>query len=171
MFDPTIYENMKVVLEGVIYDLDLNEEILIIDRKDLIDLALMSRKYHCTFKTKKQETPVSATVTLIANTEDLAGEILEQHGKNNGCHLVISFTIPIKDENDDPKQIYHILKDAWQSRPLITQQISYNWNNHQKQNLTSTCNLQFNRKLNEDHLEDFPSILKLTIQTLNSLEC
>lgn len=38
MFDPTAFDNMKVVIEGAIYDLDLDGEISIIDRNDLLIL-------------------------------------------------------------------------------------------------------------------------------------
>ncbi|UTW70295.1 hypothetical protein KHA80_06930 [Anaerobacillus sp. HL2] len=41
MFDPTIYENLKVVIEGEVYDHDMNGRILII-QIDIVDLATMS---------------------------------------------------------------------------------------------------------------------------------
>ena len=50
MFDPTAFENIKVVLEGAVYDLDLNGEIIIIDRNDLINTAKLSRKYELSFQ-------------------------------------------------------------------------------------------------------------------------
>ena len=39
MFDPTAYDNLKVILEGAVYDLDLSGELKIIERNDIVDLA------------------------------------------------------------------------------------------------------------------------------------
>ncbi|KYD22330.1 MAG: hypothetical protein C6P37_08510 [Caldibacillus debilis] len=49
MFDPTAYENMKVILEGYLYDYDMQGEILIKERNDLINLADMSRTFSLLF--------------------------------------------------------------------------------------------------------------------------
>ncbi|UOK56770.1 hypothetical protein MGI18_18515 [Bacillus sp. OVS6] len=54
MFDPTAFDNLKVVLEGAIYDADLGGFITVIGRKDLVDLAAMSRCYQNTFQLKKE---------------------------------------------------------------------------------------------------------------------
>jgi hypothetical protein len=35
MFDPTAYDNKKVVTEGAAYDLDLEGQIRVVDRKTL----------------------------------------------------------------------------------------------------------------------------------------
>ena len=45
MFDPTAFDNLKVVFEGAVYDLDLTGEVQIIDRKDLFDFARYERCY------------------------------------------------------------------------------------------------------------------------------
>ena len=59
MFDPTIFDNLKVVAEGAVYDLDLQGEILITNRIDQVDLATLSRYYAITFrKINQKETPV-----------------------------------------------------------------------------------------------------------------
>jgi len=49
MFDPTAYENIKVVLEGLIYDFDLQGEIVVIERNDLVNLADFSRTFNLSF--------------------------------------------------------------------------------------------------------------------------
>lgn len=50
MFDPTVFDNLKTVLEGAVYDLDLEGVILVINRNDLVDLAHFSRTYKITFQ-------------------------------------------------------------------------------------------------------------------------
>ncbi|MCT8136945.1 hypothetical protein H1D32_03750 [Anaerobacillus sp. CMMVII] len=84
MFDPTIFDNLKVVVEGEIYDLDLGGEISILNREDFVDLATMSRHFSITFQsvtsTAKQCT---ATIKLEADSADLYGEILEKPGNTD----------------------------------------------------------------------------------------
>ncbi len=50
MFDPTAFDNLKVVLEGAVYDLDLSGEINIINRKDLFDFANYERNYQIHYR-------------------------------------------------------------------------------------------------------------------------
>jgi hypothetical protein len=45
MFDPTVFDNLKVIIEGAIYDLDLDGELQVVNRRDLVDLANMSRQF------------------------------------------------------------------------------------------------------------------------------
>ena len=45
MFDPTAFENIRVVLEGIFYDKDLEGSIMIIDRNDIMNTAKLSRTY------------------------------------------------------------------------------------------------------------------------------
>lgn len=49
MFDPTAFDNLKVIVEGAVYDFDLHGDILVTDRKDMMDLASLSRIYHISF--------------------------------------------------------------------------------------------------------------------------
>jgi hypothetical protein len=49
LFDPTVYDNLKVVLEGAVYDLDLAGSILVTGREDWVNLADLSRTYKLTF--------------------------------------------------------------------------------------------------------------------------
>ena len=46
MFDPTVYDNLKVAFENYLYDLDnLDESIHITHRKDQLEMASMSREF------------------------------------------------------------------------------------------------------------------------------
>ena len=53
LFDPTAFDNMKVVLEGAVYDRDLFGDILIVSRDDLVNLATLSRKFTIEFVLKE----------------------------------------------------------------------------------------------------------------------
>ena len=44
MFDPTVFDNLKVAVENEFYDLDNLDRIIdITNRRDLLDMAVMSR--------------------------------------------------------------------------------------------------------------------------------
>ena len=97
MFDPTAFENIKVVIEGEIYDRDLSGEILVTDRNDWINTAKLSRKYEITFSLPgKDDAFLSSTMTLETGLENLSAELLgQEHAKklagcNVGIHLHLS---------------------------------------------------------------------------------
>ena len=78
MFDPTAFENMKVVMEGIFYDKDLSGEIIIVDRNDFINTAKLSRSYDLSFQlplAKKEK--VTCKFTLSAELENLTAELLQ----------------------------------------------------------------------------------------------
>ncbi len=96
MFDPTAFDNMKVVIEGAIYDLDLDGEINIIDRNDLINLAKMSRSFDVSFKLPGNKTrQVIAKIILKSNLENLAAELLpgSLSDKDSGSMVRLEFQL------------------------------------------------------------------------------
>ncbi|MEI0739291.1 hypothetical protein VQ056_26320 [Paenibacillus sp. JTLBN-2024] len=51
MFDPTIFENLKVALENQLYDLDnIDGLIRIIGRDDRLEMSVMSREFAIRFE-------------------------------------------------------------------------------------------------------------------------
>ena len=66
MFDPTIFDNMKVILEGYVYDLDFAGKIVVTGRMDRIEMSTMSRTYGIRFK-EQGDGECSAEVGLIPN--------------------------------------------------------------------------------------------------------
>jgi hypothetical protein len=73
MFDPTIYDNLKVVFEGEAYDLDAQGEFLVTLREDMVNLADMSRCFTMAFGSEKG--PCTAGFTLKSDIIDFAGEL------------------------------------------------------------------------------------------------
>lgn len=166
MFDPTIFDNLKVVLEGELYDLDLDGVISITDRKDIVDLATMSRHYQCSFSFKKAQSDITTTVHLRASSNDLYGEILELN-KTIGASLEIEFTIPIKNVEHEPMIIETTIKDTWNHRPIIEQRISYDWN--EPTTYKTVASLSFNRSINEDQISDLHAVINVIIQTVENV--
>lgn len=76
MFDPTIYDNLKVAFENYLYDLDnLDESIHITHRRDQLELASMSREFTLRF-CLRNHTAVTAEVVLRSSLQAIAAEIL-----------------------------------------------------------------------------------------------
>ncbi len=89
MFDPTIYDNLKVVLEGSVYDLDLSGAVRISGRQDQIDLSTMSRLYQIEFR--RLQGAALARMRLSTTLTDLSSELLQRKGEKTGLCAGNSF--------------------------------------------------------------------------------
>lgn len=167
MFDPTIFENLKVALENHIYDLDnINGQIEVTNRKDLLDMAMMSRELTLEFR-RMTQSKVSAEVILKASLKDLAAEILEDSKVEPGCVLIICFNKVVINVASECKQIETIIQRIWSSNP--TQTLSF----HYKEGSDLYVNrieIDFNRLINEEQIKDIPELVDHVLQTLLALE-
>ncbi len=168
MFDPTVFDNLKVVIEGEIYDLDLSGTIQVIDRKDLVDLAKMSRSYEISFRSSEHSTSLKgATLRIHADLHSLSGELLSTQNATLGCTLEIIFTMEMKNPDVQCKEIEQELVGIWGTERGISQQISYVYG---KSNIyKNTIMLSFDRRINEDHMDDLVELVSYILTTLNSL--
>ncbi|WP_455663148.1 hypothetical protein [Pradoshia sp.] len=129
MFDPTVFENLKVVTEGAFYDLDLSGELAVIDRHDYIDLAHMSRNYEIIVRyDADKEKHVECTFSLSAGLSAFAEEKLPAFSKRNpSCALKFTFRFI---DPEHPLRLIHILKQTWDKghhyRVLKHMPIGYN---------------------------------------------
>jgi len=89
MFDPTVFDNLKVVIEGYIYDLDLEGKINVIGRSDIVDLASMVRKYLITIEDVRKSKR-SILIEMEIPHRELSGELLETNEKP-GCYVTVTF--------------------------------------------------------------------------------
>ncbi|HEU4962992.1 MAG TPA: hypothetical protein VFV52_03895 [Bacilli bacterium] len=94
MFDPTIFDNLKVVLEGALYELDADKRALVIGREDLVDLAGMSRAFR--MRLRLPEGACVAEVELTSGLLDFAAELqrLRLAEEAPGSRLQVSFRMP-----------------------------------------------------------------------------
>jgi hypothetical protein len=171
MFDPTIYENMKVVIEGAVYDLDLAGEILVTNRSNRIELSTMSRSYSIQFKLLGLG-DVIAELGLAASTEDLAAEILERSSMTPGCSLHVGFQLKVMDVEEDCASIQQILLDIWGNDYTINQKLSYSYGKNLHSLYLNEIQLDFGRKFSESVIDDIPSLLEhvmLSIEQLNQI--
>ncbi|NEW06502.1 hypothetical protein GK047_10815 [Paenibacillus sp. SYP-B3998] len=168
MFDPTIFDNVKVVLEGAVYDLDLEGQILITRRVDLIDLSSMSRTYAIEFA-KKTSLPSRAEINLHVHLSDLAAEILEHTSAAPGCTLTVKlFTKVINPEMECP-EIEKQIGSIWEHRPQMTQQLSYIYGINEVK-YDNQITLSFGRKIDESHIDDFANLIACAADSLDWLD-
>lgn len=172
MFDPTVFENLKVVLEGAVYDLDLSGRIRITAREDLIDLSSMSRCYAIHFKVAQvPAAAVMAEIRLQADLADLAGEILETRQRLPGCRLDVFFEEEVGEESSIDavcRRTEALLKELWGEQYTLRQTIStiYRSQPVARKNRTQ---LDFGRKFGEDMIEDIPELLEHVMKSLRLL--
>lgn len=167
MFDPTIYENLKVVLEGAVYDLDLDGQIVVVHRSDLIDLAAMSRSYAVRYRMK--DGGCAAELRLSAGLVDLAGEKLEWRNARPGCKLEVVFSLLLRNPETACKNIQHILEQIWAPNTEIVQTLSYRFGSDGAR-CSNEIGVRFDRKIGEGQVGDIPDLLEHTVRTLRQLE-
>ncbi|RKN84160.1 hypothetical protein [Paenibacillus ginsengarvi] len=167
MFDPTIYENLKVVFEGAVYDLDLDGQIVVVHRSDLIDLASMSRSYLIRFRMKDGRS--WAELRLSAELLDMAGEKLEWRNVLPGCRLELVFGLTLRNPVTACKNIQDIMEQIWGRDTTIIQTLSFRYGDD-----GSRCHNEigviFERKIGESQVADIPDLLEHAVATLRQLE-
>jgi hypothetical protein len=175
MFDPTIYENIKVVVEGSVYDLDLAGVIVVTNRVDRIELATMSRYYSIQFEDildgaeeKPKHNSVRAELRITASADDLRAEILEQEDQKPGCSMSICFYTEIAQADAECSKINEILQNIWQNRPDITQKLSFVYGD-KIGTYSNEVTLDFGRKIDEEQVEDIKPIVDLMHHSIKAI--
>lgn len=109
LFDPSVFENLKVVIEGTFYDLDLDGELEVIDRHDIVDLAYMSRTFEMTTRLDNSaKYAVECTLSLTSNLHAFSQEKISK--STPGCKVKIVFKYF---ETEHPLRNIHVLKQVW----------------------------------------------------------
>ncbi|WP_421379064.1 hypothetical protein ACOJQI_14495 [Bacillus salacetis] len=90
MFDPTAYENLKVVLQGALYELDIMGSLKVTNREDIIDLASLERRYSLTLSNPVKD-GVTVMVTLSAGIKEWNAEAYPKQGLEPGAMLQVQY--------------------------------------------------------------------------------
>ncbi|WP_438432861.1 hypothetical protein [Gorillibacterium sp. sgz500922] len=165
MFDPTVYENVKVVLEGAAYELDEGGRWYIGGREDLLDLAAMSRTFRLKLIRSVRLPLPEAKLTLSAGTEDLAAEILELRDRRPGCGLGLVFICRVTDPVRECKRAEEILRELWGPGPAIAQTLSQLYGREAEGYLNS-IEIDFRRRFDEGVIQDMPGFLEHIAESL-----
>ncbi|WP_410513929.1 hypothetical protein PaeBR_05780 [Paenibacillus sp. BR2-3] len=169
MFHPTVFENIKIAFENQIYDLDnLDEAIVVTNRADMLDLALMSREFRLAFRVKESD-KVTAEVVLRSSIQDLGDEILGIPGAAPGCTLLLRFYMEIENEEDQCEDIHNTLHAIWGPDIQQIQTLSFIYD-QEREVYNNRIELAFKRQINEDQMEDIPELLKHMMQSAEELE-
>lgn len=169
MFDPTIFDNLKVGFENYLYDLDnLTEEIVITGRKDLLDMATMSREFSLEFILPDRP-DIKAEVYLKSTIQDLADEIMESTGGNPGCLLLVRFYKQVHDIDMECSGIESLLSDIWELGHPPKQTLSYTFRQLSK-SVLNIIEIDFDRKINENQMQDIPEVVSYMLTTLEELD-
>ncbi|WP_262176972.1 hypothetical protein [Saccharococcus sp. Marseille-Q5394] len=168
MYDPTVFENLKVAFENQLYDLDtIEREIRIINRSDQMDFAILARKFALQFTLFDIE-DVSAEIILEAALQDLANEIMEMPGGNPGCSLTLCFQKHVKQESEQCPQIEEALSDIWENEVLVTQTLSFLYG-EERTGFSNNVEVKFRTKINEENMREIPDFLHSVLMALRVL--
>lgn len=160
MFDPTAYDNLKVVIEGAAYDLDLDGQIKVIDRKDIVDLATLSRCYEITY-CLNHSSEICAKLTLKAKLNQLATELLQVgNQKQVGAFVHISFYW-----NQEETNYMEIIKQHWGPKYLYDERKI----NSSLQGGQEEIIINFSRVITEEMVDDLVGMFHYSVETLEEL--
>ncbi|HDR6315855.1 TPA: hypothetical protein QCU53_006291 [Bacillus thuringiensis] len=170
MFDPTAFDNLKVIVEGAVYDFDLHGDILVTDRKDMMDLASLSRIYNISFQlTEPFEPLVEATFSLFVDAKNLSGEILEVPQFTPGCEMKLAFSFLIEKPEVVCEEIETFMHSIWGKERMITQKISYEYNK-QAISYHNKVEVLFQKAITEDHVDDLIAVISHMIETVRTIQ-
>ena len=168
LFDPTIFDNLKVAIENQVYDLDnLDEIIRVTNRVDRLELSVMAREFALQFALVEHP-DITAEIRLDASIKDLAAEILEMPGETPACTLLVRFYMNVEVPEATCRQIDEILRSIWEPELPPIQTLSFEYG-QDRVIYRNTAQLRFNRRINEDQMEDIPNLLDHVLQTLAKL--
>ncbi|WJY27600.1 MULTISPECIES: hypothetical protein [Sporosarcina] len=168
MYDPTIFDNLKVALENQLYDYETIENLIIIeDRKDTMDFAKLAREFGLAF-TLAGKPEVKSEVILRAGVQDLAGEIMELPNAQPACTLALRFIVACEDPGSECPAVAQVLNSIWEGEITLSQTISYTYG-EQGSSLLNTIDAVFEKRLTEENMNELPVFLQHVMDTLHVL--
>ena len=174
LFDPTAFDNMKVVLEGAVYDRDFVGDILVVNREDLINLAKLSRHFTIEFELKdpRFNKQISGGITLYASLENLSSELLASHKNDtySGSTVEIFILYSEKVSEEQADRLFKELEDIWgKQRTIECTNIAVKSNANQ-QSYSSKFTISFDRLVKEEQMDDLVDMIEYLIQSLQLSE-
>lgn len=166
MFDPTVFDNLKVAFENELYDWDnLEQRIAISGRKDTVELSVMEREFKLQFHLPDAR-EIKGEVRLYASLRNLAAEILEQSEIEPSCLLSVYFYMAVEEEKC--QEIDELLREIWEPAVTISQTLSYVYGEQASKKM-NTIELDFIRHINEEQMGDIPELVQYMIESLEKL--
>ncbi|WP_274363616.1 hypothetical protein [Paenibacillus thermotolerans] len=174
MFDPTAFDNWKVVVEGAFYDADREGAIVVVGREDLIDLAGMSRSFRISASLPGQS--ARAELRLFSGLEDFTAErhAASLNEEPPGIRMELLLTLP-GERVKDIAAIHGSIESLWFPDAEIRHSLTVSVDPAQPQAAASpegseyAVAMTFCNKWGEDRLSDIDELLRRLIETLQSV--
>lgn len=169
MFDPTVFENVKVALENALYDLDnIDRSVDVIGRRDILDMAVLSRELSLSCRLPGSEA-VTAELLLRASLQELAAELLEQPGAVPTCRLTLRFHLTSNGTGGFCESVERCLLGIWQTKVPPVQTMSRLYGESEER-YRHTAELDFGRGIGEEQIEDLPELLEHLMLSMSELD-
>lgn len=170
MFDPTAFDNMKVVIEGAVYDSDIDGSIVICDRNDIINMAKMSRCFEIRFNLNVEDTNrADAIFRMESGMGNLAAELLPGASTNlAGCQIRLDFIKEFPWDFNDFHELDSIFKDIWGLSRKIKQKVLLN--PYITESKTIVITIDFERIISEEQIDDLIEMIDFMTETLRKLD-
>jgi hypothetical protein len=171
MFDPTAFDNMKVVIEGAFYDLDIIGEIIITDRNDIINMAKMSRHFDLEFKLASGSNDITARVIMESELVHLAAELVPSVNSENlaGCQMKLEFYLKDFESSIDFNEIQANAIEIWGANRKITQTVKY-YPLDETKFRHILLQIEFERLISEAQMDDLIELTEVMITTIRRLQ-
>jgi len=172
MFDPTIFENWKVVVEGAIYDLDREGRIEVVSRQDLVDLAGLSRTFRMSAQFPGGHT--EAELILTSELSDFVGEwfhLRVDGDRAPGIRFAVKLTLP-GERIRDAAGTHEFLQTLWGGGVEITHRVQIRVDPHTAASDDSSycIMISYLDTWNEDRIEELPSLTEKWLASLRYME-
>ncbi|EIT86634.1 hypothetical protein A374_03649 [Fictibacillus macauensis ZFHKF-1] len=159
MFDPTIYENVKLIVEGLIYEYDYAEKLHVTNRKDLVDLATLRREFVMEVALHGDTTTTKAELVIATTLEDLAGELLDNRTIGIGCTFHMIFHTTVENITTECANIQEALSFIWKNKASISQTVAYTYGAPSGQ-YDLKVKVMLKEKLHEEESDAFSALLE-----------
>ena len=171
MFHPTAYENFKIIVEGSVYDADFSGDIIVIDRSEQLDLAVLSRRFEITY-TLSDNNDCKGSIVVCAPIKQLAAELNVKDEPSIGAFLELHFwsDIKVKPEEELIAGITGCLQSIWGVERDYKVVFSESYLNGSLQGWRISSMVSFKRLVTENQAEDLYDLVPYGIRTLKLLE-
>ncbi|MGM9926883.1 MAG: hypothetical protein ACI35P_02940 [Bacillus sp. (in: firmicutes)] len=170
MFDPTAYENFKVIIEGSVYDHDLTGDILVVNRSEIIDTAILARQFSINFIVRGID-DIEGSIILNAKLEQLAGEILDEDESKAGAFIILGFTFSTEQliTSEKAQKLMNALLHIWGKERQVTISTTQHFETNKQSYFTNEMKIFFNRRVTEDLADDLYTLPDYMIKSLTRL--
>lgn len=159
MFDPTAFDNMKVIVEGILYDKDLDGDYLIIDRDDFMNLSKMNREFSITYKKNSVKSNVSCKFTLATTAKDLYAELIAS-SEDVGCYIEQTFFFNKEIETEILQRSLMLLQNHTKQQFNVFHNIKQSF--FDKNKTETSLIIKFSKKITEDEFDQLEELIHIS---------